>query len=276
MARDVMGIVSDLASSVGHLGPAEGLRFSLLVLADRLAGGGSSFLPPGIPFAAILSDRDGLRRVMMDADRQRRQPSQELIIYLPRAQLDLVVARSRYRTDRPVLTARHACALLLVGTNAFATIDFPSIRRVAVYLELYPGWIEAEMKAVVGRALEHWPQEAPIPLARPGRMSCGAPRSPWLDDAGRRRQVTTSDPAKCRGSSGLARAGSLRPPQAVHPRRSDLTVNPTVRWTIVGLRAFTGKEGGRGGAAASIPSNCRSDGHCPVGRSERRQVPGTI
>jgi len=55
-------------------------------------------------------------------------------------------------------------ALRFVGTHGFATVDFRRIRRVAAYLGLDPDWIEAEMKTVVGRALEHWPKQARILL----------------------------------------------------------------------------------------------------------------
>jgi len=52
------------------------------------------------------------------------------------------------------------------GTHGFATVNFRRIRRVAAYLGLAPDWIEAEMKIVVRRALERWPQEAPVLLGQ--------------------------------------------------------------------------------------------------------------
>lgn len=52
-------------------------------------------------------------------------------------------------------------ALRFVGTHDFANVTFRRVRRIAEYLGLRPAWIETEMKRVVQKALEVWPEVLP-------------------------------------------------------------------------------------------------------------------
>jgi len=61
-----------------------------------------------------------------------------------------------------ILYARNdTLALPLVGTHSFERVNFRRIRRIADYLGLDPGWIEAELRSLIREAIPLWPEILP-------------------------------------------------------------------------------------------------------------------
>lgn len=58
-----------------------------------------------------------------------------------------------------------ALALRFAGTHSFESVNLRRFRRVAEFLKLDPDWIEHEVRLVVRRALEIWPDQLPVLLS---------------------------------------------------------------------------------------------------------------